>query len=948
MNSVLARIGVALLVLIGMAGGIARGQPLPTDPRLVTGELDNGLKYIVMRHNNPPNRAAVWLHIASGSLNETDKQRGIAHYLEHMAFNGSTNFPPGSVIPFFQSLGLTFGQHQNAFTSFDQTTYQLALPDNNPETLQKAMLFLSDVGLRLEMPGAEIENERQVILEERRTRLGGRQRVSDYWFENLAPGSIFGQRIPIGTEETIKGVQRGDFQDYYKRWYVPSNMTVMAVADMDPAVVVEAIRKNFSGGDKAPKPVAQNPGIKPYTAPRAIVASDAELTDAQVSVIWIGPAQEPTTTVQLVRRDLVDQIGAWCFNRRLQKKVAEGKVSFLGGGASTGDLFSVATLSQLSARGEATKWRPMLTELAAEAQRARLHGFSEQEVADARKEILAGAERAVETEATAPAQAILSSMNSAITDGIPITSAAQDLAVVKPTLPTITAEEVSARFAAIFDTSKPVTFSLQMPTGGDVPTEAQLVEAGTRALDVKPEAEAQAARATAFMDKLPAMAEISDLTTDPASGVVSGWLANNARVHFRRMDYRKDQVTVAISVVGGEIQETAANRGITQASALAWGRPATSKLSSTDIRDLMTGKKVQVRGNPGVDVMTLAVSGSPAELETGMQLAYLLLTDPVVEAAGFDQWQKAQKLSISQRKLDPRGVFMELVSETLYPADAVRVRPMTEEQVGALTAPAAQEWLRTILASGPIEVAIVGDIDQAAALDLARRYIGSLSARARISPGDLASLRGITPNTGPLAGRRELKTKTDQAIAMSGFYGVDAKNLTDVRLMNMAARILTTRAIDRIREKEQLAYSPTVSSTPGTEYPELGLVATVSSTAPDKVEALIKSIGEMYDDFAKSGPTAEELETAKKQMANTFDEQIREPGYWTSILATLDYRGRTLESVVQAPAAYQAFTADQIRGAFAKYHTPARTFRLDVTPEAGAKAGEPAAPAGGK
>ena len=188
MNSVLARIGVALMVLMGMAGGIARGQPLPTDPRLVTGELDNGLKYIVMRHNNPPNRAAVWLHIASGSLNETDKQRGIAHYLEHMAFNGSTNFPPGSVIPFFQSLGLTFGQHQNAFTSFDQTTYQLALPDNNPETLQKAMLFLSDVGLRLEMPGAEIENERQVILEERRTRLGGRQRVSDYWFENLAPG----------------------------------------------------------------------------------------------------------------------------------------------------------------------------------------------------------------------------------------------------------------------------------------------------------------------------------------------------------------------------------------------------------------------------------------------------------------------------------------------------------------------------------------------------------------------------------------------------------------------------------------------------------------------------------------------------------------------------------------------------------------------------------------
>src|SRR5262249_51356955 len=153
----------------------ARAQPLPTDPRLNTGTLSNGMAYIVMKHDNPPHRASIWLHVSTGSLNETERQRGIAHFTEHMAFNGSEPFPPGSVIGFFQSLGLTFGQHQNAGTSFDYTVYQLALPDTTAETLQKGMLFLSDVALRISFPEKEIENERQVILEERRTRLGGMQ-----------------------------------------------------------------------------------------------------------------------------------------------------------------------------------------------------------------------------------------------------------------------------------------------------------------------------------------------------------------------------------------------------------------------------------------------------------------------------------------------------------------------------------------------------------------------------------------------------------------------------------------------------------------------------------------------------------------------------------------------------------------------------------------------------
>ena len=230
---------------------------MPTDPALTTGQLENGLTYIVRQHANPPGRAVLWIHIHSGSLNETDPQRGLAHCVEHLAFNGSENFPPGSLIPFFQSLGMTFGRDQNAFTSFEQTTYQLSLSDAQPETLRKGMTYLADVLYRLSLLPAEIDNERQIIQEERRRSLSGRQRTVYYVLEHIAPGSLYGQRITIGTEETINRVQQADFRDYYGKWYGAANATLLVVADTDPTEVVATLQEQFGDAPRKPRPTPQ-------------------------------------------------------------------------------------------------------------------------------------------------------------------------------------------------------------------------------------------------------------------------------------------------------------------------------------------------------------------------------------------------------------------------------------------------------------------------------------------------------------------------------------------------------------------------------------------------------------------------------------------------------------------------------------------------------------------
>ena len=274
MRVVMVLLVTAALQLVTLAPSRATsppGEPLPTDPALVTGRLANGLAYIIRQHKNPEGRVGIWLHVSSGSFNETEAQRGLAHYLEHMAFNGTTNFPPGSVVPFFQSLGMSFGSDQNAFTSFDQTTYTLMLPGGSREMVDKGLLYMSDVALRMSLDQTEIDSERQVILEEKRARAGARQRVQDQIYERLAPESTLGRRLPIGIEQTIQSVTRPDFQDYYSRWYVPSNMTVIVVGDTDPAMVADVIAQHFGGGRTVPHPTPRDAGVRPSTIDRKSV-----------------------------------------------------------------------------------------------------------------------------------------------------------------------------------------------------------------------------------------------------------------------------------------------------------------------------------------------------------------------------------------------------------------------------------------------------------------------------------------------------------------------------------------------------------------------------------------------------------------------------------------------------------------------------------------------------
>ena len=263
--------------------------PLPVDPAVVKmGQLENGLSYWIRPNQTPPKKVGLLLHIDSGSLNETEEQRGVAHFLEHMAFNGSENFPAGEVVKFFESLGMRYGSDQNAFTGYDQTTYFLNIPDNKPEMLEKGFLYLSDVAGKLSLLPAEIDKERGVIAEERRARSGAGMRMMEKILPIMAPGSLLAERMPIGTPEVVQNADRKVFQDYYRTWYRPEFTTVVVCGDIEAEVAEAMIKKAFAGWkpEGEPKQHAEH-GVQLSKGLTAAVITDKEATTAEVGITII-------------------------------------------------------------------------------------------------------------------------------------------------------------------------------------------------------------------------------------------------------------------------------------------------------------------------------------------------------------------------------------------------------------------------------------------------------------------------------------------------------------------------------------------------------------------------------------------------------------------------------------------------------------------------------------
>jgi len=937
------RMGLYLGVLAFVAAAAAaEDASLTRDSSLVFGQLDNGLRYIIRQHANPPGKMALMLHVDTGSLNEADDQQGMAHFLEHLAFNGSENFPPGKVVEYFESIGMKFGGDINAFTSFNQTAYQLYTPDTQEATIDKAMLCLSDQAFRLLLLKEEIEKERGVILEEVTARKSPEQRIQEELFPKLLPGSRFAVRLPLGLVEQIEKFPKEQFESYYRTWYRPEHMTLIVVGDADPQAQIPLIRKHFgSYKPEAPLPKQHQAEIAPFTQTRAIVVSAPEITTAEVEMMRVDPGRGPVTTESAFRRDLVERIGSWIVNRRLEEAVQKGDAAYREGQVNVFSFFAQATGVAGSVNGEPKNWEKMLDQLVMAVQQAVEHGFTIRELDLARKDILSSAKLAVERESTTNARAFLMRYNAAVADGDTILSARQRLDLIEKHLPGISLEDVSKAFAANFAPGR-FAYVLTLPRRDDLalPSEDALLAGARAALARKTTPIIDEERPDTLLADLPEPGKIAEQTVDADLGITSAWLENGIRLHHRFMDYKKDEVIITINLAGGEIEETAANRGITEAAAQILNQPATSRLASTAIRDLITGKQFRLGGQAQSDVLAIKLSGAPADIETGLQLTYALLTDGRLEPSAFDVWSQSTIEELQKGQTQPQFHLLCSIRQVLGGGDP-RLEILTPDQVKALSLNASQQWFDRLRKEAPMEVAVVGEMPWEPARDLIVRYLGSLPARPRDAKA-LDARRVLQRSAGPHERQSSVETLTPTAFVLTGFFGCEETNVRDVRSLELASQILSSRLIKEIREEKQLVYSIGANSSPSSAYKDAGLFYAAAPTTPDKAGELASSVLSVLREFAEKGPSEEEMQTAKKQIANDLDKRRKEPSYWVGVLGKLDLQGRSLQDIEEDPEAYEKATADAVREAFQRYHKPDRMIRIEVKPVAPAPARAPA------
>ncbi|MCW5775030.1 MAG: insulinase family protein [Phycisphaeraceae bacterium] len=419
-------------------------------------------------------------------------------------------------------------------------------------------------------------------------------------------------------------------------------------------------------------------------------------------------------------------------------------------------------------------------------------------------------------------------------------------------------------------------------------------------------------------------ARVAEISRHVASGVWSAWLENGARAHYVHRDGARFAITVTLA--GGELHETEETRGLSAAAAAAWS-------DGTGARAAAEREGVIVEARATGDAIVLTLTGESGRAGLAFDALRAMLTDARIDAGALASWRSAELVIHGERATDAQAVFRRLVSETLHPERDPRTLPVSEERVRAIVAESALTWLRLRLTDSPVEMAVAGGVTREVAFEGIVETIGRLAARERIGQETLDGLRQIERPRGPLKGMARAPSGTKESMAMRGFFGADLECLDDVRALHIGAEALSQRLPNVLKEAGADEAGVRVGAAPGVEHPGFGLVWVAVSCTPGSEGRVLERIDRELDEFARAGPTAQELETARARLLEMIDRQLADPSAWSARLAQMTYRGHTPEQVAGVREGYATITAARVREAFARHEVPEAAVRVVVRAE---------------
>ncbi|HMB71888.1 MAG TPA: insulinase family protein, partial [bacterium] len=856
--------------------------------------LDNGLTFMIRENSRPENRAELRLVVKAGSVDEDDDQRGLAHFVEHMLFNGTESWAGNEIIDYLETIGADFGADLNAYTSFDETVYLLEVPTDHEGVLHDGLKILGEFAWKATLTDEEIEKERGVVLDEWRRGLGAGQRIRDQQFPVLLKGSRYADRLPIGLPEIIRNAPPDAIRRYYRDWYRPERMAVLAVGDFDPGNVEAWIREVFGAIPSTEELRESVEWEVPAQADTLFaLADDPELRGSSVGISVKREPREDEATYGAYRQDLVERLTLRMFNARLGEIVRSDDAPFLGAGLGTSRLGETVEIAELSATVRSGEEARGLEAVITEARRAELHGFAETELERARRSALSGIESAYAEREKTPSGAYVSEFTRHFLDGEPVPGIAAEVAIWREVLPGITVEECERAFREM-RAGDGVVVEASRPTSEGLSGRDELMAAVRAAAAAAPEAWEDVDPGQELLAERLPPGQVTDRVEHEELGVTELRLSNGATVFVKPTDFQDDAITFTAQALGGTSVVSDEDLLSADAAGRIVAEAGYGGYSSTELRKILAGKVVSA--TPFFNDRYHGVTGGSnvADLSTLLDAIVMVMTRPNDDPAAFRRILDRMTAVLENRSADPSARYFDRLVE-INTVDAPRLRPLTLDRLDEIRPEKALEFYRACFANAAdFAFFFAGNVDVEALIPQLERTVGSLPSQGR--PGTGWVERSVPfpdePVRETVRAGREPKGRT--TFTLRSYDGSDPREWHRIRT---AVSILERRLRETLREDLGATYGVGAGYSFDLVGPNRGLVRIAFGSDPGRSEELFEKTRELLEQLRRDGPTEAEIAREREIQINDMETALETNGFWTANLASQWMRERPLEEI---------------------------------------------------
>lgn len=907
---------------------------IPVDSNIVFGVLPNGMKYALLKNSTPKDSVILRMRFDVGSFAEADDQRGLAHFLEHMAFNGSTHVPEGEMIKLLERKGLAFGADTNASTGFDQTVYKLDLPNASDDLIDTGLMLMRETASELTIDPKAVDRERGVILSERRARDTYQLRSVIDQLDFQMKGMTVASRIPVGTEEVIRTAPASRIRDIYDRYYRPERATLVMVGDFDPAAMEAKIKARF-GDWQGRGPAGADPAIGNIDYRRPAAASvfvDPAIQDS-VSVTAFKPWVDEADTKAKRARSLAEDVGEAIVSRRLAK-IALGQDSpILAGYLSDNDgwrTFDQVTVGAIAKQGA---WREALALVEQEWRRAIEHGFTQAEVDEQLANRRTALKNAVAGVSTRRSEGLADALIEAAKGDFVFVRPETSQSLFDATAPSLTADAVTAAFR-------------KRMTGFSAPlariTAKQPVEGGPAAILAELQKSQQAAVSAPVAAENAAFAYddfgtpgriVSDDRIDDL-GIRRIRFANNVMLNIKKTDFQKDRVMLSLRVDGGSLLATRDDpTRVALAGSFSLGGLEAHGVD--DLRTILAGKTVSTAFGSGIDAFGASALTSPEDFALQAKVMAAYVTHPGYRPDGLALLRRALPQQYAANDATPAAVLGRDAGGILANDDPRAQTPPLDKMM-TLDWDQLKPVVADSLAHGAIEVGVVGDIDEQAAINAVAATFGALpERRAAFDPRAAARVRQFATNRT----ERTLihKGPAEQAELRVYWPARDDSDLTEAMRLTLLARVMQLKLTEELREKLGESYSPGAGASLSDEFPNYGHLFAASNVDFKDLGTTRAAIFAIAKELRDAPVDADTLDRARKPMIEAMTKARRENGYWLAYVAEATSRADRLDRSRKGIGEVEAATPAELQALARRYLIDSKALVIEAVSDKAAK-----------